>query len=222
MSRYSLGNQLRKRKELLYNLGAISSYSSMLIFLWHGIEMLISGEHPKHTLVLYAASSFFSILVMAPYKWDKKWMRIKTSVGIVVFGASLIIYLICVLMNWLWIQFVRLALFKTCIVFLISLLLVGFIFWQRLIFLVVNSSEEACWSKCPLPIGETTEAEFCLDGVGWAQYDMYLLAQGMWNIVYYLTWSLAVFTSLDCSFQGLRSKQFSLLINHFACQLYFR
>ena len=129
MSRYSLGNQLRKRKELLYNLGAISSYSSMLIFLWHGIEMLISGEHPKHTLVLYAASSFFSILVMAPYKWDKKWMRIKTSVGIVVFGASLIIYLICVLMNWLWIQFVSLTLFKTCIVFLISLLLVGFIFW---------------------------------------------------------------------------------------------
>ena len=129
MSRYSLGNQLRKRKELLYNLGAISSYSSMLIFLWHGIEMLISGEHPKHTLVLYAASSFFSILVMAPYKWDKKWMRIKTSVGIVVFGASLIIYLICVLMNWLWRQFVSLTLFKTCIVFLISLLLVGFIFW---------------------------------------------------------------------------------------------
>ena len=116
MSRYSLGNQLRKRKELLYNLGAISSYSSMLIFLWHGIEMLISGEHPKHTLVLYAASSFFSILVMAPYKWDKKWMRIKTSVGIIVFGASLIIYLICVLMNWFWIGFIRLILFRTCIV----------------------------------------------------------------------------------------------------------
>jgi len=96
MSRYSFGNQLRKHKELLYNLGAISSYSSMLIFLWHGIEMLVSREHPKHTLVLYAASSFFSILVMAPYKWDKKWMRIKTSVGIVVFGASLMIYLLCV------------------------------------------------------------------------------------------------------------------------------
>ena len=99
MFRYSFGNQLRKRKELLYNLGAISSYSSMLIFLWHGIEMLVSREDPKHTLVLYAASSFFSILVMAPYKWDKKWMRIKTSVGIVVFGASLIIYLPCV---WLY------------------------------------------------------------------------------------------------------------------------
>tara|TARA_Y100000385_G_scaffold162209_1_gene168226 strand:- start:43 stop:360 length:318 start_codon:yes stop_codon:yes gene_type:complete len=96
MFRYWFGHQLSKRKELLYNLGAISSYSSMLIFLWHGIEMLVSQEPPKHTLVLYAGSSFFSILVMAPYKWDKKWMRIKTSVGIVVFGASLMIYLLCV------------------------------------------------------------------------------------------------------------------------------
>ena len=95
MSRYWFGHQLSKRKELLYNLGAISSYSSMLIFLWHGIEMLVSQEPPKYTLVLYAGSSFFSILVMAPYKWDKKWMRIKTSVGILVFAVSLFIYLIC-------------------------------------------------------------------------------------------------------------------------------
>ena len=67
----------------------------MLIFLWHGIEMFVSQEPPKHTLVLYAGSCFFSILVMAPYKWDKKWMRNKTSVGILVLGVSLIIYLIC-------------------------------------------------------------------------------------------------------------------------------
>ena len=93
------GNQLQKRKELLYNLGAISSYTSMLIFLWHSIEMLVTKEQPKHTLLLYAGSSFFSILVMAPYKWDKKWMRIKTSVGMVVFGFSFIIYLICLWIN---------------------------------------------------------------------------------------------------------------------------
>ena len=99
MFRNLFGNQLQKRKELLYNLGAISSYASMLIFLWHGIEMLITKEQPKHTLLLYAGSSFFSILVMAPYKWDKKWMRIKTSVGMVVFGCSFIIYLICLWIN---------------------------------------------------------------------------------------------------------------------------
>ena len=94
----ALSKQLIKRKELLYNIGEISSYMSMLIFLWHGVVLLASKEQPKHTLVLYAASTLFSILVMAPYKWDKKWMRIKTSVGISVFGLSLLIYLICLVM----------------------------------------------------------------------------------------------------------------------------
>ncbi len=40
----SIGIQLQKRKELLYNLGAISSYTSMLIFLWHGIVILLSRQ----------------------------------------------------------------------------------------------------------------------------------------------------------------------------------
>ena len=90
-----IGEQLRKRKELLYNLGAISSYASMLTFFWHGVGMLLAKEHPKHTLVVYAALTFFTIVVMAPYKWDKKWMRIKTSIGMVVFGVSLAIYVFC-------------------------------------------------------------------------------------------------------------------------------
>ena len=93
----SIGFFLKKYKELLYNLGAISSYASMLIFLWHGIDMLVTKSPPKSTLLLYAASTLFSIVVMAPYKWDKKWMRIKTSVGMAVFGASLVIYTICLL-----------------------------------------------------------------------------------------------------------------------------
>ena len=80
-----ISGQLQKRKELLYNLGAISSYASMLTFFWHGISMLVAKEHPKHTLVVYAALTFFTIVVMAPYKWDKKWKRIETSDGILVF-----------------------------------------------------------------------------------------------------------------------------------------
>ena len=65
----------------------------MLIF-WHGVQMLVSQELSKHSLVLYAGSSSFSILVIAPYKLDYKWMRIKTSKGILIFGVSLITYLI--------------------------------------------------------------------------------------------------------------------------------
>ena len=57
--------QLQKRKELLYNLGAISSYASMLTFFWHGVSMLVAKEHSKHTLVVYAALTFFMIVVMA-------------------------------------------------------------------------------------------------------------------------------------------------------------
>ena len=93
----TIGGQLKKRKELLYNLGAISSYASMLTFFWHGIGMLLAQEKPKHTLVVYAGLTLFSILVMAPYKWDKKWMRIKTSIGMLVFGLSLLIYLYCLI-----------------------------------------------------------------------------------------------------------------------------
>ena len=54
----SIAGQLKKRKELLYNLGAISSYASMLTFFWHGVSMLVAKEHPKHTLVVYAALTF--------------------------------------------------------------------------------------------------------------------------------------------------------------------
>ena len=97
-SEKTFGHFLDKNKEFLYNLGAISSYVSMLVFLWHGVEMLITQSQPKIGLLLYAASTLFSIVVMAPYKWDKKWMRIKTSVGMTVFGSSLIIYLTCLLL----------------------------------------------------------------------------------------------------------------------------
>ena len=55
----SIAGQLKKRKEFLYNLGAISSYASMLTFFWHGVSMLVAREQPKHTLVVYAALTLF-------------------------------------------------------------------------------------------------------------------------------------------------------------------
>ena len=67
----------------------------MLTFFCHGVSTLAAKEQPKHTLVVYAALTFFMIVVVAPYKWDKKWMRIKTSVGMLVFGLLLVIYLFC-------------------------------------------------------------------------------------------------------------------------------
>ncbi len=82
----------------------------MLTFFWHGVSMLVAKEHPRHTLDVYAALTFFTVVVTAPYKWDKKWMRIKTSIGMLVFGLSLLIHLFCWFaylfglhrFRWLW------------------------------------------------------------------------------------------------------------------------
>ena len=52
-------------------MGAISSYASMLTFIWHGVSMLVAKEQAKHALVVYAALTFFAIVVMAPYKWNR-------------------------------------------------------------------------------------------------------------------------------------------------------
>lgn len=86
-----IGGQLRKRKELLYNHGAISSYASMLTFFWHGISMLVAEEASKAHLGCLCSFDIFTIIVKAPYKWDRKLMRIKTSAGMLVFGLSLVI-----------------------------------------------------------------------------------------------------------------------------------
>ena len=32
---------------------------------------------------------------MTPYKWDRKWMRVKSLVGMSIFGSVLLIYLLC-------------------------------------------------------------------------------------------------------------------------------
>ena len=67
----------------------------MLTFFWHDVSMLVDKEHPKHALVVYAVLTLFTIVVMAPYKWDEKWIRIKDSVWMLVFVLSLLIYLFC-------------------------------------------------------------------------------------------------------------------------------
>ena len=37
----------------------------MLTFFWHCVSMLVAKEHPKHTLLVYAALIFLTIVVMA-------------------------------------------------------------------------------------------------------------------------------------------------------------
>ena len=84
-----------RHKEIVYNLGAFSSYVSQLFFLSHGISMLISRERPHWSAMGFALFTLTSIFLMAPYKWDRKWMRVKSIVGMTIFGTVLLIYILC-------------------------------------------------------------------------------------------------------------------------------
>ena len=86
-----------KHKEIVYNLGALSSYVSQLFFLSHGITMLMTREKPHWSTMGFALFTLTSIVLMAPYKWDRKWMRVKSLVGMTIFGSVLVIYALCAL-----------------------------------------------------------------------------------------------------------------------------
>ncbi|KZR85541.1 hypothetical protein MITS9509_02724 [Synechococcus sp. MIT S9509] len=86
-------------KALVYNLGAISSYFSQLCFLAHAVYLLIHHLRPHWSLASFAFFSLTSIVLMAPYKWDRKWMRYKSTVGMISFTLVLSIYAICWLQN---------------------------------------------------------------------------------------------------------------------------
>ena len=92
-------NYAFKYKVLVYNFGAISSYLSQAMFLWHGIHMLLTRAKPHLSLAGFALFSLTSTLLMAPYKWDRKWMRVKSTIGMFTFSSVLVIYALCWIMN---------------------------------------------------------------------------------------------------------------------------
>ena len=94
-------NQLsEKKKSLLFNLGAASSYFSQICLLTHVFHLIITQQKAHVSNVGFAAFALTSIILMAPYKWDRKWQRRKTKVGMAVFTSVLIGYLICFLEQW--------------------------------------------------------------------------------------------------------------------------
>ena len=78
----------------------------MLTFFSHCVSMLFATEYPNHILLVYAAFAFFTIVVMAPCKWDKKWMRIKASIRMLVFCLSFL-SICCVGFVLIWIAWIR-------------------------------------------------------------------------------------------------------------------
>ena len=59
--------------------------------------MLMAREKPHWSTMGFAPFTLTSIVLMAPYKWDRKLMRVKSLVGITIFGSVLVIYALCAL-----------------------------------------------------------------------------------------------------------------------------
>ncbi len=57
--------------------------------------MLMAREKPHWSTMGFALFTLTSILLMAPYEWDRKWMRVKSLVSMTIFGAVLVIYALC-------------------------------------------------------------------------------------------------------------------------------
>ena len=82
----------------------------MLTFFWHGVSMLVAKEHPKHTLVVYAALTFFydrgdgSLQVGQKVDADQ---NLDWDVGVWRVTVDLFILLVCVL---IWIAWIAMAL----------------------------------------------------------------------------------------------------------------
>ena len=81
-----------KHKEVVYNLGALSSYVWQLFFLSHGITMLMAREKPHWSTMGFALFTLTSIVLMAPCKWDRKRMCVKSLVGMTIFDSVFVIY----------------------------------------------------------------------------------------------------------------------------------
>ena len=54
--------------------------------------MLMAREKPHWSKMGFVLFTLTPIVLMAHYKWDRKWMRVKSLVGMTTFCSILVIY----------------------------------------------------------------------------------------------------------------------------------
>ena len=82
-----------KNKEILYNLGKISSYVAIILFFYHGIEHIKNHTKVTFSMVMIEISIIIGQILTLPYKWDKFWIRLNTCITLTVNIIILCIYL---------------------------------------------------------------------------------------------------------------------------------
>ena len=99
-----MGNKTRKFEKIInkyksqaYILGSFSSYLAQFFLVFHAIEKLIQRDKPSLSITLFVATAVLSMIVKAPYKWDRRLLRINQSIAITVYSLVLLIYILCLI-----------------------------------------------------------------------------------------------------------------------------
>ena len=91
----SLKMIINKYKSQAYILGSLSSYLAQFFLVFHAIERLIQRDKPSLSITFFVAMAVFSMIVKAPYKWDRRLLRINQIIAITVYFLVLSIYILC-------------------------------------------------------------------------------------------------------------------------------
>lgn len=78
-------------KKVLYNVGAVVHYVTLVVFVSHAVSLLVHHERPTWAMVSVLILGLTSSLLGAWYKWDKIFMRIKCIIAITAFTIALLL-----------------------------------------------------------------------------------------------------------------------------------
>ncbi len=83
-----------RQSAIIYNIGAIVSYASLVMLLLDAIH--VAQHHQQVTLTRFgfALTWLIGSLLKAPYKWDRLWLKVSALVQILTFAAVSLLYLV--------------------------------------------------------------------------------------------------------------------------------
>ncbi len=84
----------KKQAVILFNIGSIIAYAGIFSLLIHAATNYQQRQSVAASEFGFAILFLISQLLVAPYKWDKLWLRNKTLIYVSVFSAVAIIYLL--------------------------------------------------------------------------------------------------------------------------------
>ena len=83
-----------RQSAIIYNIGAILSYMSLVMLLLDAFHCAQHHQQVTFTRFGFALTWLIGALLKAPYKWDRLWLKVSALVQIVIFSIVTFLYLV--------------------------------------------------------------------------------------------------------------------------------